>query len=153
MTHSSKPWVCNTPRNERLSTTNLPHRKNGNVCWPRRTLRESACRIGQAESLTSGETCNAITVKQANLQLKRLFQRQFNEKARRFSSPQLGNDLSCLRTSGFTWRLRESRRNPASSFRGVRRGQADQNPRRAERCCASSDLTPSCARCAWSKRF
>jgi len=21
MTHSSKPWVCNTPRNERLSTT------------------------------------------------------------------------------------------------------------------------------------
>src|SRR5262249_3531648 len=99
MTHSSKPWVCNTPRNERLSTTNLPHRKNGNVCWPRRTLRESACKLGQAESLTSGETCNAITVKQAELQLKRLFQRQFNEKARQFSSSQLGNDyrVSALR--------------------------------------------------------
>src|SRR5215470_19187629 len=92
MTHSSKPWVCNTPRNERLSTTNLSHRKNGNVCWPRRTTRESACKLGQAESLTSSETCNAIAGQTGKRQLKRLFQRQFNEELRLFSSPQWEND-------------------------------------------------------------
>ena len=145
LTYSRKLWVCNTPRNGRLSTHIFLNERMETFVCKADTVRKRL-QIRSSRKRHSGRDLRGSFKETENQQVKHLFQAGYKQKGDNGSCHPF-----CLKRVTFP-RLR-SQTNLASFCRGVRQEPTDQIPRWAKRCCEFSGPAPWCGRIVSSKRF